>query len=270
MATYIIGDVQGCAAPLQALLDTLAFDPACDRAWFAGDLVNRGPDSLAVLRLVRGLGAAAVAVLGNHDLHLLARAEGCAQPGKRDTLDDVLRAPDHDELLAWLRQRPLLHYDPDIGCAMVHAGLLPQWSLAQALRLAAEAQQALAAPDRRGFFANLYGDLPDRWHEGLRGADRLRVIVNAMTRLRYCTADGIMDLQQKGPPGAQAAHLLPWYEVPGCHWRDAVIAFGHWSTLPTRDYGAAIALDSGCVWGQRLTAVHFEERRFISVPCGRT
>ena len=267
MATYIIGDVQGCAAPLQALLDKLAFDPARDRAWFAGDLVNRGPDSLEVLRLVRGLGGAAIAVLGNHDLHLLARAEGCAEPGKRDTLDDVLNAPDRDELLAWLRGRPLLHYDPALGCAMVHAGLLPQWSLLQALQLAAEAQQALSAPDRSELFANLYGDFPNQWHDSLRGPDRLRVIINALTRLRYCTADGVMDLQQKGRPGAQPAHLLPWFEVPERNWRDAVIAFGHWSTLPARDYGTAIALDSGCVWGQRLTALHLETRRFVSVSC---
>lgn len=267
MATYIIGDVQGCLAPLRALLDMLAFDPAGDCVWFAGDLVNRGPDSLGVLRFVQALGSAAVVVLGNHDVHLLARAEGCAKPGKRDTLDGILRAPDREELLDWLRHRPLLHYDRQLGYGVVHAGLLPQWSLAQARALAAEVEQALSAPDRRGLFANLYGDMPDRWCDELRGHDRLRVVINAFTRLRYCTADGAMDLQQKGAPGAQPGHLLPWFEVPGRAWRDTIIAFGHWSTLPARDYGDVIALDSGCVWGQRLTAVHLETRRMVSVPC---
>lgn len=268
MATYVIGDVQGCLAPLQALLATLRFDPARDRAWFAGDLVNRGPDSLGVLRFVRSLGASAQTVLGNHDLHLLARAHGFASARKRDTLDDVLQAPDCAELLAWLRTRPLMLHEPARELAVVHAGLLPQWSLARARELAQEVESILAGDDYRGLLAHMYGDTPARWDEKLSGISRVRVIINALTRLRYCDGDGRMDFVEKGPPERGPPRLFPWFAVPGRVSQGARIVFGHWSTLGVGEYHGAIALDSGCVWGQRLTAYCIDEQRFISTSCG--
>ncbi len=268
MAVYAIGDVQGCLAPLEALLARIDFDAARDQLWFTGDLVNRGPDSLGVLRRVRALGARAVTVLGNHDLHLLARAAGVSQPKQRDTLDDVLHAPDRDELLAWLRARPLLHHDVALNYTLVHAGLLPQWDLADAQRLAREAEAALAA-DAPDFFQHMYGDLPDHWREELRGPERLRVIVNAFTRLRYCDLDGNMDLNQKGAPGSQPPDVLPWFELPQRRSRGLRVIFGHWSALGRYHGDGVIALDSGCVWGRTLSAVRIDcaPPQFVDVRC---
>lgn len=274
MATYVIGDVQGCFAPLQALLEAIAFRPGRDRLWFAGDLVNRGPASLAVLRFVRDLGDSAVSVLGNHDLHLLAVAGGAAKPKPRDTLDEVLTAADRDELLAWLRARPLFHYDERIGWGCVHAGLLPQWDLAQALALAHEAGAAINGPDYIAVLRRMYGNEPAAWDEGLSGDARLRVIINAMTRLRFCSADGVMRLEEKGPPGAQAEGALPWFAAPGRRSAGLRLLFGHWSALGAgrhgAETGAVVSLDSGCVWGRTLTAFRLDDEHFFSVSCPAT
>jgi bis(5'-nucleosyl)-tetraphosphatase (symmetrical) len=269
MAVYAIGDVQGCYAPLQQLLARLRFDPARDRLWFTGDLVNRGPHSLEVLRFIKGLGDGTVCVLGNHDLHLLAVATGTAKSGKRDTLDEILRAPDRDELLRWLRLRSLLHHDADLGYTLVHAGLLPPWDLAQAQRLAREAEAVLRGQGYTDFFHHMYGDLPDHWNENLHGFDRLRVIVNAFTRLRYCDLDGNMDLRPKGPPDSQPPDLLPWFQVPGRRSHGLKIVFGHWSALGLCQSDGVIGLDSGCVWDRSLSAVRLDADpvQFFSVDC---
>ncbi len=268
MALYVIGDVQGCLVPLQKLLDQIRFDPGHDRLWFVGDLVNRGPDSLGVLRSVRALGDAALVVLGNHDLHLLAVAAGVATPGRRDTLDNVLMAPDRTDLCDWLRQQPLLHYDAALNTCAVHAGLLPQWDIVQACQLAREAEAALRGPQYASFLRDMYGDRPNQWHDTLEGIARLRVVVNALTRLRYCDIHGAMAFRDKGPPGSQAAGLLPWFEVPR-RTSETRVVFGHWSTLGVgRHAGNTIALDSGCVWGQRMTAVRLPDEELIAVACG--
>jgi bis(5'-nucleosyl)-tetraphosphatase (symmetrical) len=257
MTVYAIGDVQGCLDPLRRLLDKIGFEPSSDALWFAGDLVNRGPQSLEVLRFVQAL-PSAVTVLGNHDLHLLAVASGQAPMKKLDTFNSLLAADDRDALLAWLRQRPLLHHDPILGFTMVHAALLPQWDLATALRLAGEAEGFIARSDRNELFTHMYGDSPDHWDESLQGWGRLRVIINALTRLRYCDAGGRMDLRPKGRPGSQPGHLRPWFQVPGRRSRDMRIVFGHWSTLGVWNEDGVIGLDSGCLWGGRLTAVRLD------------
>lgn len=267
MAVYAIGDVQGCYDALRALLETIHFDPARDRLWFVGDLVNRGPQSSAVVRFVMGL-EEAVCVLGNHDLHLLAVAAGRARTRREDTLDEFLSAPDRDALLHWLRTRPLLHHDAALGYTLVHAGLLPSWDLATARALAAEAEAALRGPEVEALFAHMYGDQPDQWDPALTGWPRLRVIINAFTRLRFCTVDGRMDLRPKGAPGSQPPGLLPWFQVPGRKSRALRILFGHWSTLGLWNGDGAIGLDSGCLWGGRLSAVRLDaEPVFFSVPC---
>jgi bis(5'-nucleosyl)-tetraphosphatase (symmetrical) len=268
MAIYAIGDLQGCLDALQRLLERLRFDPGGDTLWFTGDLVNRGPASLATLRFVKALGPRAIAVLGNHDLHLLAVAAGTERFRKRDTLVEILRAPDRDELLAWLRTRPLLHDDAALGCVLVHAGLLPQWDLADARRLAREAE-AVIAGDAAEFFRHMYGDLPDHWREDLRGHERLRVIVNAFTRMRYCDSEGNMDLRYKEPPGLQPPDLLPWFQVPGRRSVGVRVVFGHWSALGQYRGDNVIALDSGCVWGRTLSALRLDAASapFVEVRC---
>ncbi|MDD9885657.1 MAG: symmetrical bis(5'-nucleosyl)-tetraphosphatase [Gammaproteobacteria bacterium] len=267
MSLYAIGDVQGCYGDLRRLLDEIRFDPASDQLWFAGDLVNRGPQSLETLRFVKGLGDAARCVLGNHEFHLLRLAAGIGG-GANDGLQAVLDAPDAGELTDWLARQPLLRADRRRELILVHAGLLPQWDIETAVALAAEVGAALRA-DRRGFLASLFGDAPDRWDEGLRGADRLRVIVNAMTRMRFCDADGRMDMQCTGPPGAQPHGLRPWFEFP--HRRDpaCTVLFGHWAALGFARLPGCVALDSGCVWDGRLTAFRLEpgEWRAFSVEC---
>lgn len=268
MATYAIGDVQGCYSALRELLDQLRFDPARDRLWFAGDLVNRGPDSLATLRFIRGLGDAAVAVLGNHDLHLLAVAAG-GKPGRRDTLDEILRAEDRDELLDWLRERPLLHHAPEFDCVMVHAGLPPQWDLTLARRCASEAETALRGRHADELLRRMYGDHPDQWDEQLRGWPRLRFIINCLTRLRYCTPEGRLESGYKGRPGGQPRGLLPWFEAPARRSAGTEILFGHWSTLGQVIWPAqkVCGLDTGCVWGGALSALCLETRVIHSLPC---
>lgn len=264
MATYAIGDVQGCFRELRALLGRIGFDRKRDRLWFVGDLVNRGPDSLSVLRFVRDLGERAITVLGNHDLHLVARALGNARARPDDTLDAVLSAADAGDLIDRLRTLPLLHGEG--GWILVHAGLLPQWPVARARALALEVEQALAGPAHRDFISRLYGSRPDRWDDALQGADRLRVIVNAMTRMRFCTADGVMEFQTKGETGAAPEGYLPWFDVPGRLSADATIVCGHWSALGLRLRPDLAALDTGCVWGGKLTALRLDDRAVFQVP----
>jgi bis(5'-nucleosyl)-tetraphosphatase (symmetrical) len=259
MATYAIGDVQGCFDELRALLARIAFNPATDRLWFVGDLVNRGPKSLEVLRFVRSLGERAVVVLGNHDLHLVTQHEGFERTRKDDTLQDVLAAPDRTALVDWLRERPMMHLEG--GYAMVHAGLLPQWSVDKARSLAREVEAALRAPDYRSFLANMYGSRPDRWDDSLAGWDRLRVIVNAMTRLRFCTPEGAMDFKAKGetPPTGHR----PWFELrPRA---ETPLIVGHWSALGLRRTAQLAAIDTGCVWGGALTALRLEDGEILQV-----
>lgn len=256
MATYAIGDVQGCHDELLALLDEIRFDPGRDQVWFVGDLVNRGPQSLATLRTIRDLGEAAVSVLGNHDLHLLAVAAGISRTKHRDTFGDVLGAPDRDELLHWLRHRPLLHRDREFY--LIHAGLPPQWTMADAVELAREAETALRQDAHPELLWHMYGNRPDRWSETLAGWDRLRFIINCLTRLRFCSADGQADFKQKGRPGTQPAGLLPWFEAPGRRSAGARIVFGHWSTLGFHVSQGAYCLDTGCLWGGELTALRLD------------
>ena len=265
MATYAIGDVQGCFTALERLLDEIRFDAARDRIWFVGDLVNRGPQSAEVLRFVRGLGDRAVAVLGNHDIHLFAHVAGYGRPRADDSFGDVLAAPDRDALLEWLRARPMLHVEG--GYAMVHAGLLPAWSIDRARELAAEVEAAFRAPDYRTFLAQLYGSQPDRWDDALRGADRLRVVVNAMTRMRFVNAEGVMDFRVKGEIEQAPRGYLPWFDAPGRASADVPIVCGHWSALGLLIRPDLLALDSGCVWGGRLTAVRLEDRSVMQVSC---
>jgi bis(5'-nucleosyl)-tetraphosphatase (symmetrical) len=261
MATYAIGDVQGCFAELTQLLEKISFGRQ-DRLWFVGDLVNRGPKSLEVLRFVRGLGSRAVTVLGNHDLHLVAQYEGVERARKDDTFGDVLGAPDARELVAWLRTRPMMHVEG--GYAMVHAGLLPQWSLEQANSLGAEVAAVLSGAGYREFLRNMYGAKPDRWDDALEGWDRLRVIVNAMTRMRFCDRQGRMDLEGKGTEPRTG--YLRWFEA---RRRDEqTIVFGHWSQLGLYLGKECVGLDSGCVWGGALSALRLEDRALFKIPCG--
>ncbi|APV49227.1 bis(5'-nucleosyl)-tetraphosphatase (symmetrical) [Betaproteobacteria bacterium GR16-43] len=265
MADYAIGDLQGCFTPLERLLERLRFDPARDRLWFVGDLVNRGPQSLECLRFVKSLGERAITVLGNHDLHLVCVAEGLEKRKGRDTLDDVLGAPDRDELVAWLRTRPLMHVEG--GFAMVHAGLLPEWTVAKARSLAAEVEAALRGPDYRRLLEKMYGDKPDRWSDALEGIDRLRLVINAMTRLRVVDGEGRPVLKFKGEPGEASEAWVPWFDVSSRKSRDHTIVCGHWSALGLVVRGDLLALDSGCIWGRELTAARLADRTVVSVPC---
>lgn len=268
MAVYAIGDLQGCYTPLRKLLDELHFDDHCDRLLLTGDLVNRGLESLQVLRFVKSLSAAAVSVLGNHDLHLLAVAHG-GKPGVRDTLDAVLRAPDREELLDWLRQQPLAYEEPRTRMLMIHAGLPPQWTRAQTLALAAQASAAVRDGGQDLFFDKMYGNQPDRWDENLEGMLRLRFIVNCLTRMRYCTREGVLDFHHKGPPGSQPADLLPWFEVPGRNTAQDTILCGHWSSLGRVHWPASrvYGLDTGCAWGAGLTALNLETGELTRQSC---
>ncbi len=265
MATYAIGDLQGCLAPLWRLLEKCAFKPAADQLWFVGDLVNRGPDSLGVLRFVKSLGERAVVVLGNHDLHLLTVAAGYVKAHRGDTLDEILSAPDCAELLTWLRRRPMLHHDQ--GYTMVHAGLLPNWTIAQAQSLAHEVETALRGPQYLQFLANMYGNQPNSWDEALHGWERLRLITNAFTRLRICTADGEMEYSHKGELADIPVGYIPWYDVPGRRNASEAIICGHWSAQGLRLASNLLALDTGCLWGHCLSAVRLEDRTLFQVAC---
>lgn len=270
MAIYALGDIQGCHDELCSILDAVAFEPASDQLWFVGDLVNRGPKSLEVLRLVRGLGDAAISVLGNHDLHLLAIASGNAPQAGKDSLEPILQAPDREELLHWLRQRPLMHYDPKIDFALLHAGLPPQWTIPMAGIHAHEVEQALRGDDYIEFLHHMYGNKPKRWSEELEGMERLRFITNCFTRLRFCTPKGKLRLKEKGPPGSQKDPAsMPWFDVPGRASRGTRIVFGHWSTLGYVARNNVWGIDTGCLWGGRLTALRIDtpEPRATQITC---
>lgn len=259
MAVYAIGDLQGCYDPLARLLERLRFDPAADHLWFAGDLVNRGPQSLACLRFVRSLGPAAITVLGNHDLHLVAVHEGYRDyHPRKDSFRDVLEAPDRGELVDWLRHRPLLHSDAALNWTLIHAGLPPQWSVDDAAARAHEVETALRAPGYRLFLEHMYGNEPARWSDALRGHDRLRCITNAFTRLRYCDAKGNMALKAKGAPGSQPPGTRPWFRIKQRRSAGARLVFGHWSTLGRLEHENVYALDTGCVWGGSLSALRLD------------
>ena len=265
MSIYAVGDIQGCYTELVQLLEKIRFDPAQDRLWLVGDLVNRGANSLEVLRLVKSLGESAITVLGNHDLHLLAVASGTSRLHRGDTLDDILHAPDREELLHWLRHQRLLHVEGEF--VLVHAGLLPGWTVQQAARLAREVEDALQHNDYIDFFENMYGNKPAAWNDGLTGYKRLRVITNALTRMRICTAQGEMEFDFKAEQHKIPSGYLPWFDVPDRATRAATVVFGHWSALGLMIKDHAIALDTGCLWGGPLTAIRLEDRAVIQVPC---
>ena len=258
MSLYCIGDLQGCNAPFHRLLKKIDFSPSRDTLYLLGDLVNRGPDSLGTLRSLMALGDAAQCLLGNHDLHLLALWQGVRKPGRHDTVQDILQAPDREALLDWLRHHPMAMHRH--GWLMVHAGALPQWTAAQTVSLAAEVETALRGPDLKSFLSAMYGNLPSQWQDGLEGADRLRVIVNALTRLRFCTAQGAMEFGSNEGASQSPEGYMPWFEVPGRATQDTPVAFGHWSTLVahashhTGLRNNTLPLDTGCVWGGCLSA----------------
>ena len=257
MALYLIGDIQGCDAPLQRLLDTLDFSPSRDTLFVLGDLVNRGPASAAVLRRLMHYGASARSLLGNHDLHLLAVASGTRHAHRKDTLQEVLAAPDRHAMLEWLRHQAmaLLEKVGTQSVLMVHAGVLPQWTALQTVQYAREVEAVLRSGQAKDFYAAMYGNAPDHWDEACTGMDRIRVIVNALTRLRFCTATGVMEFDTKDSADAAPAGYMPWFDVPGRRSADTVVAFGHWSTLGWLPRSDVLALDSGCVWGGCLTAL---------------
>ena len=266
MATIAIGDVQGCYDQLMRLLERADYDERRDVLWFVGDLINRGPQSAATLRFAKRLGSRQVTVLGNHDLTLLTVAAGIKKPHRGDTFDEILGAPDRDELVDWLRHQRMMHAGG--GYAMVHAGLLPQWSIAQAQALAREVEAALQGADYLEFLGSMYGNEPARWHDGLAGYDRLRVVVNAMARLRLVKPDGTMEFSHKTGPAGRPAGYMPWYDAPGRASRGTRILFGHWAALGLLQREDVVCLDSGCVWGRSLSALRLEDGRLFQCDCG--
>ena len=268
MAVYAIGDVQGCYHDLCRLLEKIKFDDNADTLWFCGDLVNRGPDSLETLRYIKSLGKRAVVVLGNHDLHLLATFHAGLVVSESDSLYAVLNSDDRDELMAWLQSLPLLHYDDNLQKLLVHAGIHPQWSLQQAMSCASEVEQVLASHEHKAFFAQMYGDQPDRWQDDLDGMDRLRCITNVLTRMRFFWPDGRLDMDAKNGP-KQHAELTPWYELNTREADGFEIVFGHWSTLAVGNYGNHYAIDGGCLWGGKFVALQIDssEPAWTSIDC---
>ena len=265
MTTYAIGDLQGCHDKLLELLDLIhARDPAA-RLIFLGDIVNRGPHSLQTLRLVQSLGERAEAVLGNHDLHLLAVTQGIHRLHRSDTLTDILDAPDRDQLLDWLRRQPLAIRHGEY--LLVHAGVVPQWSASQALALAGEVEAVLRGPQWPDFLRQMYGNQPDKWRDDLQGVDRLRCIVNALTRIRFCSADGVMDFSSSKGADIDLPGYMPWFDVPGRASTDVTVVFGHWSTLGLTLRPNLISLDTGCLWGGKLSALCLEDRSVLQVTC---
>ena len=265
MATYAIGDVQGCYDELRKLLKHIKFNSDRDRLWFCGDIVNRGPKSLKTLRFIKSLEENAITVLGNHDLHLLATAYEHRKPGRKDTISKILHAKDSEELLDWLRHQPLVFHDKEKDITMFHAGIHPAWTVNKTLKLAGEVEQILQSDDHIDFYRNMYGDKPAAWSNSLSGWGRYRFITNILTRLRYCDKQGHPSLNAKGAPGSQARHLMPWYEVPGRKTENDTLIFGHWSTLPHAGRKAinnTYAIDSGCLWGGYLTAMKIGKKQF--------
>ncbi len=271
MSTYVIGDLQGCYFELQNLLDKINFNKTNDRLWFVGDIVNRGPDSLACLRFVKSLGTNAKTVLGNHDLHLLAIANKVRKPHRKDTVDEILIADDSEELLKWLKHQPLLVTEPEFHYTMIHAGLPPQWSLDQAKELAQETESLLQSEQFNDFIHQMYGDQPDTWSNTLKDADRHRFIINCFTRIRYCDKSGRLNLKEKCPPGSQDKQLTPWYALPERKTKKNKIIFGHWSTVRLgneKDFKQynVYPIDTGCLWGGELTAMRLEDEKLFSIP----
>ena len=264
---WMIGDVQGCSQPLDALLahPLIANDPNA-QFWFAGDIINRGPDSLGALRTVMALGERAVSVLGNHDLHLLAVAAGVKKLGKSDTVQDILTAPDSRELIDWLRHCPLAYYEHKH--LLVHAGVLAKWDTAKTLALASEVENALQGPDWKQMLHSMYGNEPTHWKDDFRGTKRMRVIINALTRMRMCDSRGHMEFSHKGGP-ANNAGLMPWFDVPNRTIQGDTVVFGHWSTLGLLIRPDAICLDTGCVWGRQLTAMRLHDQALVQIPCNQ-
>ncbi|MBI5926277.1 MAG: symmetrical bis(5'-nucleosyl)-tetraphosphatase [Aquabacterium sp.] len=264
---YLVGDLQGCCNPFERLLQTIDFSPSRDHVYVLGDLVNRGPDSLGVLRRLRALDNAATCLLGNHDLHLLAVAHGVRKPHRSDTLDEILHAPDRDDWLNWIRQRRLAVHAH--GWLMVHAGVVPQWDASQTVALAAEVEAMLAGPDVGEFLTRMYGNEPDKWDDSLQGVPRWRCVVNSLTRLRFCSADGTMEFTTKEGAGGAPEGFMPWFEVPGRRTAGTPVAFGHWSTLGLINRDDLMSLDTGCVWGGQLTAVRVDgaTRELIQIDC---
>lgn len=270
MATYAIGDIQGCFKELTALLTLIQFNPQQDILWFAGDLINRGPQSLDVLRFIKSLGDQHIAVLGNHDLHFLAVAFGATHQRDKDTLTEILNAPDRDELVDWLRHLPLIHVDAAKNTILVHAGLAPSWDIHTAKTLSDEVANALQSDKADEFLHQMYGNQPDLWNANLTGMARLRCITNYCTRMRFCTADGRLDLSYKGTLADKPAELIPWFEIKERKNADATIFFGHWAALLGETHTPRVfALDTGCVWGNQLTAMRLEDHKRFSVPCGK-
>lgn len=264
MATYAIGDIQGCFDAFQRLLDRCSFNPGKDRLWLTGDLVNRGPRSLETLRFVRSLGDSAITVLGNHDLFLLMVGEGFGRRSKDDTFDEILSAPDRHELLTWLRHQPLCHLEGNY--CLVHAGLLPQWTTPRARALAAEVEAALTGPDWRDFLKHhIWGNSPNAWRNTLEGWPRLRAVVNAMARMRFCSPEGIMDFSVKGELAQAPSGFFPWFDLPERRSADSTLVVGHWSALGLKITPNLLAIDSGCLWGGELTAVRLEDRAVFQV-----
>lgn len=267
MAIYTVGDIQGCYHELVQMLELIQFDKEEDQLWLVGDLVNRGADSVSVLRLVKSMGDAAITVLGNHDLHLLAVAAGVAELHHSDTLDEILAAPDREELLTWLRHQRMLHVQDDF--VLLHAGLLPDWSVQKAQQLAHEVEQALRGADYITLLEKMYGNTPDKWDDALTGYIRLRVITNALTRMRICSVAGEMQFKFKGELGDVPQGYLPWYALPQRASADATVVFGHWSALGLIVKPNVIALDTGCLWGGNLTAIRLEDRQIFQVKCSK-
>ena len=267
MAVYAIGDVQGCYDELARLLDLLKPDSRTDELWFVVDLVNRGPRSLEVLRLVRSLGRAAIVTLGNHDLHLLAAAYGNEKRAAEPLLQPILAAHDRRELIDWLRQRPLVHYRPDLNTLMAHAGVPPAWDPLTAVKRSREVEAELQGPGVADFLREMYGNKPDQWSADLSGAERTRFIVNSYTRMRFCHADGRMDFEHNGAPGTQPESLQPWFDLPTRAAQSVRIVFGHWASLGFLQRANLLAIDTGCVWGRALTAVRLDgPARVWTVP----
>lgn len=265
MATYAIGDVQGCFDELQTLLKKINFNPQVDQLWFVGDLVNRGPKSLEVLRFVKNLPQTKI-VLGNHDLHLIALAYGNPYPDH--TLNAVLTAPDREELIEWLRRLPLLHHDEKLNFVMVHAGIYPLWNLNQAKTYAQEFETALHSEKISELLKNMYGDQPDQWNENLAGEERLRFIVNTFTRMRFCTPAGKLEFHNIGKINSVSQNYLPWFKIPNRATKNLNIIFGHWAALQGETGEPKVfALDTGCVWGNCLTAMRLQDQEKFSVNC---
>lgn len=266
MSTYAIGDIQGCFDDLLRLLDAIQFDEQSDQLWFVGDLVNRGPKSLETLRFIKSLDNAAVTVLGNHDLHLIATAYKQRKPRKKDSLDLILQATDRDELLHWLRHQALFHYNPDF--CLLHAGLPPQWNFSRTKKMARKAEKMLQGNEHADFFKAMYGDKPDIWSTELKGFEKIRFILNCFTRIRFCQSDGRLDFKHNGAIGTQPEHLMPWFSVPERQSANMRIIFGHWSTLGYYQGHNCYGIDTGCLWGGQLTAIKLGKKvKRLSIDC---